>query len=225
MFCHPFELGALRGLAPLEGQLHARFSEASKRHGVYINTGSFVSALPDGRLTNATFLYGPGGQLVSSYRKCHLFDVSFRGLEVKESSVFAAGDAIVTAQTGLGQVGMAICYDVRFPELFRKLALQGVELVVMPAVFNQITGPAHWHLMVRARAVENQVFLAAISQGRNGGSAYKAYGHSMVVSPWGDVLVEAGEGEEVLFADIDPSVLDETRGRLPLLRHRRADIY
>lgn len=224
MFYYPYELSKLHQLASLEKDLKSRFSQLAGKLGIHLCTGSFVTE-KKGEFFNTTLLYGPYGEMIHSYDKSHLFDVSFKGLEVKESDFFSPGDKVSCAETSLGVIGAAICYDVRFPELFRKLCLQGAELVLVPAVFNHISGPAHWHLMMRARAVENQCFLAAISQGKSRSSSYRAYGHSLIVSPWGEVLAEAGEGEEIIFADLDPAEISETRQRLPLLRHRRTDLY
>ncbi|MFP4162834.1 MAG: carbon-nitrogen hydrolase family protein [Chitinispirillaceae bacterium] len=224
MFYHPYELAKLPPLARLEEETRAAFSRKARELGIHLCTGSIVSHC-EGKNYNRTFLYGPDGELIHEYSKCHLFDVSFKGLTVKESDYFSPGEEIVCTQTSLGTIGTAICYDVRFPELFRTLSLKGAELVLVPAVFNHISGPAHWHITMRTRAVENQFFLAAISQGKSDKSSYRAYGHSMVVSPWGEVLAEAGVGEEIIYADLDPSQITEARERLPLLRHRRTDLY
>ncbi len=225
MFYYPYEMSTLKTLAYMEHSLHEAFSKTALEQKIHLCTGSFISSGPEGKLYNSTFLYGPDGNLLLSYSKCHLFDVSFKGLTVRESDLFSPGEQIGCVKTGIGTIGFAICYDIRFPELFRKLALQGAEVIIVPAVFNHISGPAHWHLMMRARAVENQVFLAGISQGKNSESSYKAFGHSLIVSPWGDILGEAGEGEEIVFADLDPLLLKETRERLPLLKHRRPELY
>ena len=146
-------------------------------------------------------------------------------LKLMESSVFVPGRELSCAATPLGKIGILICYDIRFPEMARKLALMGAEVLLVPAAFNTVTGPAHWHVMFRARAIENQVFIAAASPALTPDAQYRAYGHSMIVNPWGEVLAEAGTGKSIIYAEIDPQVLKDTRERLPLLKHRRKDIY
>ncbi|MCL2689684.1 MAG: carbon-nitrogen hydrolase family protein [Chitinispirillia bacterium] len=225
MFYHPFELSKLKELVSFSEQVHEEFSAISKRLKIHLCTGTFVTSLGDRKLGNSAFLYGPDGKILLSYQKNHLFDVSYGGLDIRESAVFTHGDHISSADTPLGNIGIAVCYDIRFPELFRKLILSGAELVLVPSVFNQVSGPAHWNMLTRIRAVDNQIFLAGISQGRNMESAYQAYGHSIIISPWGEVLAEALEGEEIIYADLDPAQLKETRERLPLLKHRREDLY
>ncbi|MDG5816853.1 carbon-nitrogen hydrolase family protein [Chitinispirillales bacterium ANBcel5] len=225
MFYHPFELKKLPALAAYEAELRDRFSTAAKKHAIYLCTGSFVTQTDDNRVANSSAVFGPDGANLCEYSKCHLFDVSFGTLQLKESSVFSKGDGFCMADTDLGKIGILICYDIRFPEAAREVALMGAELLIVPAVFNQITGPAHWHLFMRCRAVENQLFVATVSQGKNNDSGYKAYGHSMVVSPWGDVLAEASDDERIVMTEIDPAVLEKTRKQLPLLNHRREDLY
>ena len=227
MFYHPFQLSDLKALAPFSEKVHEAFSDISNRLKIHLCTGTFVTRLDDGngKLGNSVFLYGPEGKILLSYQKNHLFDVSYGGLDIKESAIFTHGNHVSCANTSIGNIGIAVCYDIRFPELFRKLIFAGAELVLVPSVFNQVSGPAHWNMLTRVRAVDNQIFLAGISQGRNMESAYQAYGHSVIVSPWGEVLAEAGEGEEIIYAELDPAKLKETREKLPLLKHRREDLY
>jgi omega-amidase len=223
MFYYPYDLAELKKIGD-QSKLAERFAYAAKRHEFYLCTGSFAMKGPSG-LLNTSMLFGPSGETVLSYSKCHLFEMRLKEQWVRESSVFVAGDRVASVKTDLATMGILICYDIRFPEMGRRLALGGAELILVPAVFNTVTGPAHWHLLNRARAVENQVFIAATSQGRATESRYIAYGHSIVVAPWGDIVAEAGEGEEIVFADLDPRLLEETRKRMPLLKHRRAEIY
>ncbi|KMQ52404.1 carbon-nitrogen hydrolase [Chitinispirillum alkaliphilum] len=225
MFYHPFELDKLSDLKRYEKNLRQKFSDYAKIHSIYLFTGTFVEQRGDGALMNTALIFAPDGSEILHYSKCHLFDVTFKNLKVKESSVFSPGDTVAGVETELCSISALICYDIRFPEIARMATLQGADLLIVPAVFNQISGPAHWHLFMRCRAVENQIFLAAVSQGRNEESQYKAYGHSLVVSPWGDILAEAGEGEEILYADINPGLIQNTRARLPLLKHRRSNLY
>jgi omega-amidase len=120
---------------------------------------------------------------------------------------------------------MLVCYDIRFPEAARTLALKGMEVLLVPAAFNTVTGPLHWHITFRSRSVENQVFTAAASPARNNRSTYKAYGHSLVIDPWGKIICEAGSGEKIIYARLDPGKLEEARARLPLLKHRKQSLY
>ena len=223
MFYSPYELGELQRLGD-QSRLTERFAGSARRHEIYLCPGSFSVKGPAG-LLNTSFLLGPSGETLHSYSKCHLFELRHKDLLIRESAVFSPGDRVATVKTDLAAMGILICYDIRFPEMARRLALGGAELILLPAVFTSITGPAHWHLLNRARAVENQVFVAAAAQGRNPEARSEAYGHSLVVSPWGEILAEAGEGEEIVFADLDPRLLEETRSRMPLLKHRRAEIY
>ena len=226
IFYYPFELLALRRIAGGEHEILQRFRELAEELGVYLCTGSMIEKRNDRRY-NTAWLIGPDGKELLSYSKAHLFDADLDGIRVRESLVFSHGDSFAAVQTPLGTIGMNICYDIRFPELARKAALDGVDLLLVPAVFNQVTGPAHWECFMRTRAVENQFFLAAVSQGRSSDpeAAYQAYGHSMLVSPWGEVLVDAGERECIVYATVDPECIAATRRRLPLLQHRREMLY
>jgi omega-amidase len=223
IFYFPYDLLEIKRIGDMS-RLLERFSREALRHEIYLCTGSMAIKGLDG-LTNTAYLIDPNGATVLTYSKSHLFDVSLKNVKIRESSVFVAGDRFPVAHTGLGAIGMLICYDIRFPEAARKLALAGAELIIVPADFNDITGPAHWHVMHRSRAIENQVFLIAVSQARNSEAHYAAYGHSMVVSPWGDIIAEADDTESIIYADLDPRVLEDTRKRLPLLKHRRKDLF
>lgn len=174
---------------------------------------------------NTSFIFGPRGQLLGRHRKVHLFDVDLPGLSIRESSTLGPGAGYTIVDAGFGKLGVCVCYDVRFPELARLMALAGVQVMVAPGAFNMVTGPAHWELTMRARAVDNQFYVAAISPARNENDKYIAYGHSMIVDPWGEVIQRAGTGEEIIMAAIDPARIDEVKARLPLLPHRRTDLY
>jgi omega-amidase len=223
IFYFPFDLPEIKRIGDMS-RLLERFSREARRHEIHLCTGSMAIKGPDG-LTNTAYLINPAGAIVLTYSKSHLFEMSMKNVKIRESSVFSAGDRFPIAHTGLGAIGMLICYDIRFPEAARKLALAGAEILIVPADFNDITGPAHWHVMHRSRAIENQVFLIAVSQARNSEAHYAAYGHSMAVSPWGDIIAEADDTESIIYADLDPRVLEDTRKRLPLLKHRRKDLF
>jgi omega-amidase len=174
---------------------------------------------------NKSFLISPKGEILLEYSKCHLFDVSFKNLRTRESKIFEYGKEIKIAETELGKIGILICYDIRFPEMARKLSLLGAEIILVPAAFNTVTGPLHWEIMFRARAIENQVFLAAASPARDPDSSYQAYGHSMIIDPMGKILSEANIEEKIIYGDFTNEVITETRNKLPLLKHRRPEIY
>lgn len=176
-------------------------------------------------ITNTSYLIDPQGKVLLKHDKCHMFDVSLDKLKCYESALFRPGKKIALADTPLGKIGILICYDIRFPEAARKLALMNMDILLVPAAFNSITGPAHWQTIFRARAIENQVFVAAASPALNPKAVYKAYGHSMIISPWGDILTETGQKEDIIYADIDPQTLKDTRRKLPLLKHRRGNLY
>ena len=144
---------------------------------------------------------------------------------MRESVIFTPGNEIPVVSTPIGTLSIVICYDIRFPELARVCALNGAEILLVPAAFNTITGPAHWHVLMRTRAIENQVFVVAASQARNNDANYRAYGHSLIVDPWGTILAEAGESEEIIFADLQSQVLTDTKKQMPLLSQRRPDLY
>jgi omega-amidase len=224
IFYYPYDLQSIKKLAGDEQEILDLFKDVCVRKQIVLCTGSMVTK-EDGKYYNTSFLIDRTGEIVLSYRKCHLYDVKFKGLDVQESSVFSAGNRIDTAKTSLGNISIIICYDIRFPEISRLAALAGAELLIVPADFNQISGPAHWEVMMRARAIENQVFLAAVSQAKNKEAPYKVYGHSMIISPWGDVIAEAGDGEEIIIADLDGTLLENIRNKLPLLKHIRKDMY
>jgi predicted amidohydrolase len=224
MFYHPYELLAILKKIGDEEVVLEKLSDCAKKNGIHICSGS-MAVRQNGKIYNRSYLIDSGGKVILKYDKCHLFDVNLPQLRARESLVFTPGSDAPVVESAIGKIGIVICYDIRFPELIRSLTLKGAELLIVPAVFNNVTGPAHWSVMMRARAIENQFFIAAVSQGRNVASSYISYGHSMVVSPWGDVLCEASDGGEIVYAQIDAETLVQTRAYLPLLEHRRGDLY
>lgn len=207
------------------GPTFKMLAAAAAEAKVYLVGGS-VPERDGERIYNASFIFGPDGNLLGRHRKVHLFDVSLPGgITVQESSTLGAGEQITVVDTDLCPVGVAICYDIRFPELIRLMALRGAKIIVIPAAFNMTTGPAHWDLVYRARAVDNQVFVVAASPARDVKAGYVAYGHSMLVDPWGDVVARADEKEQVLLGEVDLERLDRVRRELPLMAHRRTDLY
>ncbi len=199
-------------------------SELSKKLSVYIVGGSIPEIDDEGRIYNTSLIFNRNGSLIAKHRKIHLFDVCIEnGICFKESDVLSAGKRITVFETEFCKAGVAICYDIRFPELIRKMTLAGAEIIIVPAAFNMTTGPAHWHVTARARAIDNQVYIALASPARNHKSPYIVYGHSLVVNPWGKIISEASTGRQIIFAEIDTDYLEKIRQQLPLLMHRRTD--
>ena len=204
----------------------ARFiSGISKKHGIYVVAGS-IPETEGGKLYNTSLIFDGNGQIIAKHRKMHMFDIDVKGkITFRESDALTPGNGITVVDTGLCRIGVAICFDIRFPELIRLMALKGAKLIVVPAAFNMVTGPAHWELTVRARALDNQVYMAVVSPARNESANYVAYGNSMAADPWGTAVARAGTGEEIVYADIDIGFVDRLRNELPLLKNRRTDVY
>lgn len=227
MFNCPYENNKFREYAEEKNSsktLNA-ISKAAKKFNLYIIAGS-IPELDNDKLYNSSFIFDGNGEIVGFHRKMHLFDIDIPGkITFKESEALSAGNQITVIDTELCKIGVAICYDMRFPELLRLMALKGAELIVIPGAFNMTTGPAHWETLTRVRAVDNQLYMAAASPAKNEDLLYVAYGNSMIADPWGEILVRAGENEEIIYADIDLSRVEELREELPLLKNRREDIY
>ncbi|MEO0773784.1 MAG: carbon-nitrogen hydrolase family protein [Pseudomonadota bacterium] len=195
--------------------------EKARHAGVWCLTGSLALKTndPDGRFVNRSFLIGPFGHVVASYDKVHMFDVTVSDTErYHESKGYRPGDRAVLADTDIGKIGLTICYDIRFPHLYRQLAQQGAQILTVPSAFSPITGAAHWETLLRARAIETGAFLLAPAQTGSHGTR-KTYGHSMVVSPWGEVLADAGTETGVICVDIDLTEVETARSRIPSWRH------
>jgi len=211
---------------PIPGPLSERLADAARRHGITLVAGSYNEKLdrPD-RLHNTGLVFGPDGSTLAEYRKIHLFDAQFEGRFVAhESSRNLPGDRAVTVETTVGTMGLTICYDLRFPELYRTLALMGAEVFTVPSNFARHTGKDHWEPLLRARAIENGAYvLAPATCGDEGGFA--AYGRSLVVDPWGTVIAQAPDGPGVIWADIDLERVHRVRQQLPSLANRRPETY
>lgn len=191
--------------------------------GVWLHIGSLGIKLEPQRVANRSYLIAPGGAIAARYDKLHLFDVDLAGGEsYRESKLFQSGDKAVVADLPFGRLGLSICYDLRFAALYRALAVAGAELIAVPAAFTQQTGEAHWAVLLRARAIETGAFVLAAAQGGTHENGRSTYGHSMIVSPWGEVLAEAGEDPCVIVAEIDPRESEAARARIPSLKHGRA---
>ena len=201
--------------------------ETARELGIDLVAGS-IAERREGRdkLSNTSVHIGPDGELKAVYRKIHMFDVEVAGITYRESELHEASDEIVLSESADGtELGLSICYDLRFPELYRILALRGARAVTIPSNFTRTTGQAHWHVLIRARAIENQVFAIAPAQFGPQLPEGESYGHSLIVDPWGTVLCDAGEGEGFVAADLDIERQDEVRAKLPSLANRIPDAY
>ncbi|HJO92070.1 MAG TPA: carbon-nitrogen hydrolase family protein [Victivallales bacterium] len=224
IFYHPYELRAIPKLEESNCETLNILAGIAAGNKIHLCTGSLVEKVGNKRF-NRSYLISPKGEILLEYSKSHLYDVNFEKLRTRESKVFDFGENLNIADTALGKIGIIICYDIRFPEMARHLALNGAEIIIVPAAFNTISGEAHWNIMFRCRAIESQVYLLAASPARDMDSSYQAYGHSMVIDPWGRVISEAGIDEQIIYSFLDSKVLSDTRNRLPLLKHRRPELY
>lgn len=226
MFNCPYETNVFPDYAESfpDGQTVQMLSRVAAELGIVLVGGS-IPERDGGIVYNTCFIFGQQGNLLGRHRKMHLFDVDLPDLNVQESSTLGPGRDFTVIDAGICKIGVMICFDVRFPELARLLALAGVDMLLIPAAFNMVTGPAHWDLTMRMRAVDNQVYVAAASPARDEQAEYVTYGHSMVVDPWGTVVVQAGTGEEIIVAEVNLETIREVRERLPLLAQRRTDLY
>lgn len=198
------------------------FAALARELNVWLLIGSLAIKVSDTRTANRSFLISPDGQVTARYSKIHLFDVELAGGEAyRESNTVAGGNEAVLADTPWGKVGLTICYDMRFPQLYRKLAKAGAFLITVPSAFTVPTGQAHWHVLLRARAIENGCFIIAPAQGGAHANGRKTYGHSLIVAPWGEILAEAGTDPGVIIADIDPELSRAARAKVPNLQHDR----
>ncbi len=200
-------------------------SRAADENNVYVVAGS-IPEEDGGNIYNSSFIFDDNGDVLDVHRKIHLFDVDVSdGINFKESDTITPGEKITVIDTPIMKFGVAICFDLRFPELFRLMAMEGAKLVVVPGAFNMTTGPAHWETTLKTRAIDNQIYMAAVSPAKNDELSYVAYGHSMVVDPWGDVVETAKEEETIVYATINEDLVNKIREELPLLKNRREDIY
>jgi predicted amidohydrolase len=201
----------------------AAFSALARDLRLWLNIGSLALRGDGEKLVNRSLLFAPDGEVRARYDKIHLFDVDLpTGEALRESEAYEGGSRAVLAGTGLGTLGLTICYDMRFPHLYRALAERGARFFTVPSAFTVPTGEAHWHVLLRARAIETGSFVLAAAQGGTHESGRQTYGHSLIVSPWGEIVAEAGTEPQVLLADIDLAAADRARQRIPALRHGRS---
>jgi len=198
------------------------FRALAEELGIWLLIGSLAIKVSDTKTANREFLIDPRGRIAARYSKIHLFDVDLpSGEKYRESNTVAGGDEAVLADTPWGKIGLSICYDMRFPQLYRALAQKGAFMLTAPSAFTETTGKAHWHVLLRARAIENGAYVLAPAQGGTHANGRKTYGHSIIIAPWGEVLAEAGTEPGVIVADIDPAAVTDARGRVPNLQHDR----
>ncbi len=201
------------------GPIQDFLAGTARQHGIWLVGGSIPLQADDpAKLRNSCLVYGPEGQRVARYDKIHLFGFRKGSESYDEAATIERGRQVIAFETPLGRVGVAICYDLRFPELFR--AMGTLDLLVLPAAFTETTGRAHWEMLLRARAVENQCYLLASAQGGLHPTGRMTHGNSMIIDPWGDILARMDKGEGVVIADLDPQRISETRASLPALKHR-----
>ena len=211
-------------VAEADDRVLASVREAAERHGIWVHLGSIALRAEDGdKLINRGFVIDAGGEIRGRYDKIHLFDVDLpTGESWRESASYCGGkEAVVVRDTPVGDLGLAICYDLRFPALFERLSEAGAQVISLPAAFTVPTGHAHWHVLLRARAIEAGLYVVAAAQSGEHEDGRRTFGHSLVVDPWGEVLADGGEGNGLVVADIDLARIEEVRSRIPVLSHRR----
>lgn len=196
--------------------------DAAARHGIWVHIGSLALRRDDGKFANRGFVIDAAGEIRARYDKLHLFDVDLpTGESWRESAAYAAGETAVVVDTPVGTLGLSICYDLRFADLYRALSSAGATILSVPAAFTRPTGAAHWHLLMRARAIESGAFVVAAAQTGTHEDGRATYGHSLVIGPWGDILLDMGEPAGIGFAEIDLESVAAVRARIPVIEHRR----
>lgn len=227
IFNSPYQAALFPDYAEIfPGQTSNFLSRMAEKHSICLVGGSIVEKDETNKIYNSSYVFDENGELIKKYRKAHLFDIDLPGrISFKESATLSPGNDLAVFNYDSIPAGLMICYDIRFPELARVLALEGARLLIIPAAFNLTTGSAHWDLLMRCRAVDNQLFVVAASPARNPDASYQAWGHSMIVDPWGTVIAEADEEEAIILAELDFSLVEKIRKELPLLKQRRTDLY
>lgn len=227
MFLCPYDNSWFRRCAqPEQGGVWRALGETAAAEGVYLAAGSFPEEDGQGRLFNTGYVFDREGRTLARHRKMHLFDIQVAGGQsFRESDTLSAGNTYTVFETEFGIMGLCICFDIRFPELFSLMVQAGARVILVPAAFNMTTGPAHWDLVFRQRAVDGQCFTAGAAPARDPSAAYVSYGHSLAVSPWGDHVARFGSGEQAEVVDLDLRRVEEIREQLPLLSARRGELY
>ena len=227
MFCCPYDTKQFPAYAEEEdGTICRACAALARAYGVYLSAGSMPERGEDGSVYNTAYVFGRDGKRLAKHRKMHLFDIDVAGGQsFRESETLRAGDAVTVFDTEFGRMGLCVCYDFRFPELARLMALRGARLILVPAAFNLTTGPLHWELMFRAQAMFHQVFALGTAPARDAAAGYQSWGHSIAADPWGAVLAQMAEREGEQVVDLDLAETERVREQIPLLRHRRTDVY
>jgi deaminated glutathione amidase len=215
--------GLLRAIVPEENDTGlAALRELARSLGLYVHIGSLAIKISPDRAANRSFLIDPRGEIVARYDKIHMFDVDLaNGESYRESNNFRAGELAVLSDLPWGRIGLTVCYDLRFPALYRALAEAGASFLAIPSAFTQQTGESHWHVLNRARAIENGCFVFAAAQGGRHENGRETFGHSLVVDPWGRIIAEAGSEPGLILAEVDPAEVAAARSRVPSLQHGR----
>ncbi len=227
MFCCPYESIHFPAYAePEGGPAWRRLSQIARDRGCWLQAGSVPEIDEAGHIYNTAYVFDRTGRQAARHRKTHLFDIDVEGGQhFHESETLTAGDQVTVFETEFGPVGLCICYDIRFPEMVRLMADRGARLILVPAAFNLTTGPLHWELLFRSQAMYSQVYCLGTSDARDPAASYQAWGHTLAADPWGRVTGELDEKPGVLLSTLDLSEADRVRDQIPLLRHRRKDLY
>ncbi len=212
-------------MQPLDGPLFSRFQALAKEHAIWVCFGGFPDRHDEHHSSNAHVVVDEQGAMRAVYRKIHLFDVTVGSSQYRESAATVAGDQLVVTDSPVGKLGLTVCYDLRFPELYGALCRQGAQVLLVPAAFTLLTGKEHWEALLRARAIENQCYVAAAAQTGRNNDKRDTFGHAMIVDPWGTVVAQCRDGESVAVADVDVAWLEQVRARMPVATHRRPDLY
>lgn len=227
MFCCPYQTENFPIYAEKEGgPVWQQLSGYAKQYGIYLIGGSMPEKDAEGNVYNTSYIFDREGKPIGKHRKVHLFDIDVKGGQTfKESDTLTAGDSDTVFDTEFGKIGVMLCFDIRFPELSRMMVNDGVKVIFVPAAFNMTTGPAHWELSFRTRALDNQIYMVGCAPARDVSAGYISWGHSIVTDPWGRVTGMLDENEGILLAELDMDYEEQVREELPLLKSRRKDIY
>lgn len=227
MFCCPYQTENFPIYAEKEGgPVWQQLSGYAKQYGIYLIGGSMLEKDAEGNVYNTSYIFDREGKQIGKHRKVHLFDIDVKGGQTfKESDTLTAGDSDTVFDTEFGKIGVMLCFDIRFPELSRMMVNDGAKVIFVPAAFNMTTGPAHWELSFRTRALDNQIYMVGCAPARDVSAGYISWGHSIVTDPWGRVTGMLDENEGILLAELDMDYEEQVREELPLLKSRRKDIY
>ena len=227
MFCCPYQTENFPIYAEKEGgPVWQQLSGYAKQYGIYLIGGSMPEKDAEGNVYNTSYIFDREGKQIGKHRKVHLFDIDVKGGQTfKESDTLTAGDSDTVFDTEFGKIGVMLCFDIRFPELSRMMVNDGAKVIFVPAAFNMTTGPAHWELSFRTRALDNQIYMVGCAPARNVSAGYISWGHSIVTDPWGRVIDMLDEKKGILLAELDMDYEEQVREELPLLKSRRKDMY